>query len=338
MMRQPSIIKPAFRKPLLTSNLEHMRRTEWEMPRRSVVAYYKHMLLMLKVVDRMLETMAPVWDIVGVQPMNGPVGLVYRLKYTQTAEHSLRLEVVSNAVEARTQKMQTCLQLEAMQDMKALRGIDMEAEIVNALGCEAGDEVMDNIVTAIAKMAPVLYDHTISYDDTVEAKLGALLCKINKASNDIARLTRRGAGNIIVTTPLVAALLTKVPHIDFEPIPHSVAGNTALRYVGNIYFGKRGDQTRPVYKVYTSISAALLSENTNSLVVMYKGGSGECDTGLIYTPYIMLGSYGVTVDPTTFSPVMPFIHRSGMHAVDNDSLGNNTVNYMVKIDISFPTV
>ena len=69
-------------------------------------------------------------------------------------------------------------------------------------------------------------------------------------------------------------------------------------------------------------------------LVGYKG-PGEVDAAAFYCPYIPLMSSGVVIDPTTFEPVVSFMSRYGYVQLDNtaSSLGN-AGDYLSKINVN----
>jgi len=72
-------------------------------------------------------------------------------------------------------------------------------------------------------------------------------------------------------------------------------------------------------KIYVNTYAA----DTAKILVGYKG-TAESDAAAFYCPYIPLMSSGVVLDPTTFEPVVSFITRYGYVELSNtaSSLGN----------------
>lgn len=70
------------------------------------------------------------------------------------------------------------------------------------------------------------------------------------------------------------------------------------------------------------------------ILVGYKGGNGETDTGYFYCPYIPLMSSGVVVNPTTFQPVVSLMTRYGkaVFTQSETSLGNSA-DYYGKINV-----
>ena len=87
-------------------------------------------------------------------------------------------------------------------------------------------------------------------------------------------------------------------------------------------------------KVYVNSYA---TDNT-SILIGYKGGS-ESDAPAFYCPYIPLMSSGVVLDPSTFEPVVSFMTRYGYVELSNtaSSLGN-AADYLGKVGISYNNV
>jgi hypothetical protein len=83
-------------------------------------------------------------------------------------------------------------------------------------------------------------------------------------------------------------------------------------------------------KVYVNSYAA---DNT-SILIGYKGGS-ESDAPAFYCPYIPLMSSGVVLDPSTFEPVVSFMTRYGYVELSNtaSSLGN-AADYLGRVGIT----
>jgi hypothetical protein len=70
------------------------------------------------------------------------------------------------------------------------------------------------------------------------------------------------------------------------------------------------------------------------VLIGYKGAS-ESDAAAFYCPYIPLMSSGVVLDPATFEPVVSFMTRYGYVELNNtaSSLGN-AADYLAKVDLS----
>ena len=85
---------------------------------------------------------------------------------------------------------------------------------------------------------------------------------------------------------------------------------------------------------------AYLSDTSDSsqVLVGYKGSS-EADAAAFYCPYIPLMSSGVVLDPSTFEPVVGFLTRYGYVELSNtaSSLGN-AADYLGKVSITSANV
>jgi hypothetical protein len=80
------------------------------------------------------------------------------------------------------------------------------------------------------------------------------------------------------------------------------------------------------------------SDDNNQVLLGYKGTS-EADAAAFYCPYIPLMSSGVVLDPNTFEPVVGFLTRYGYVELNNtaSSLGN-AADYLGKVAITSATV
>ena len=80
------------------------------------------------------------------------------------------------------------------------------------------------------------------------------------------------------------------------------------------------------------------SSDDNQVLIGYKGAS-EADAAAFYCPYIPLMSSGVVLDPATFEPVVGFLTRYGYVELTNSasSLGN-AADYLGKVSITSANV
>ena len=87
-------------------------------------------------------------------------------------------------------------------------------------------------------------------------------------------------------------------------------------------------------KVYVNSYA----NDSTPVLIGYKGAS-ESDAPAFYCPYIPLMSSGVVLDPSTFEPVVSFMTRYGYVELSNtaSSLGN-AADYLGKVDITASAV
>ena len=80
------------------------------------------------------------------------------------------------------------------------------------------------------------------------------------------------------------------------------------------------------------------ASDTNPVLIGYKGAS-ESDAAAFYCPYIPLMSSGVVLDPSTFEPVVSFMTRYGYVELTNtaSSLGN-AADYLANVGITAANV
>lgn len=250
----------------------------------------------------------------------------------------VKLEVVSQAVEATTRKLQAGWTVEAMQDLKSQHGVDLESELSQVISAEIVQEIDSEILSDLLALAGTVatYDYsTIGAGPTyAPAYLGDRFANlgivINAVANEIARKTRRGAANFIVCSPMVVSILQSAGKSVFAPaISGSFKGPNNTMLVGTL------NGTIKVYSYLWNQVSGLGSAVNDTILVGYKGGNGETDTGYFYCPYIPLMSSGVIVNPVTFQPVVSMMTRYGKTAFTQTetSLGNSA-DYYGKISVA----
>jgi hypothetical protein len=341
--------------------------------------------VILPVIRRVMPTVIAN-EIVGVQPMTGPVGQIHtlRVRYastmtdqtaaatsvvageealspfkiavaysagargadnaatTQTAAQGysgaatatlegnggrqISVQILKQAVEAKTRKLQARWTFEAAQDAQAMHGIDVEAEIMAALAQEITAEIDQEILLSLRSLAQTEFTYnqaTVSGTATfVGDEHAALAVLINRVANLIAQRTRRGAGNWAVVSP---ASLTVLQSATTSAFARTTEGTfeapTNTKFVGTL-----NGAMRVFVDSYASDSTPVL--------VGYKGSS-EADAAAFYCPYIPLMSSGVVLDPTTFEPVVSFMTRYGYIELTNTASSfGNAGDYVGEISVA----
>ena len=91
-------------------------------------------------------------------------------------------------------------------------------------------------------------------------------------------------------------------------------------------------------RIYVDAYLADTGADDNQVLIGYKGPS-EADAAAFYCPYIPLMSSGVVLDPATFEPVVGFLTRYGYVELTNtaSSLGN-AADYLGKVSITSANV
>ena len=128
-----------------------------------------------------------------------------------------------------------------------------------------------------------------------------LLAAVNFAAQDIYKTTYRGAGNFIITSPLVAAMLHSAAKLE-GGLDQKEAGSLGASIQ---YKGRWAGQ----YDVYID---PLWPED--EILVGYKG-SNPMEGGYVYAPYIPLQMLPTVVNPDDFQPRKGLITRYGKTAI-----------------------
>jgi hypothetical protein len=339
--------------------------------------------VILPVIRRVMPTVIAN-ELVGVQPMTGPVGQIHtlRVRYASTMSdtslaatstvagdealspfkiatayssattvsagvpgssqtrytgadtsvlegsggRNISVQILKQAVEAKTRKLQARWTFEAAQDAQAMHGIDVEAEIMAALAQEITAEIDQEILLSLRTLAATEFTYnqaTVSGTATfVGDEHAALAVLINRVANLIAQRTRRGAGNWAVVS---SAALTVLQSATTSAFARTTEGTfeapTNTKFVGTLNGAMR---------VFVDSYAA----DTTPVLVGYKGSS-EADAAAFYCPYIPLMSSGVVLDPTTFEPVVSFMTRYGYIELTNTASSfGNAADYLGEIAVS----
>ncbi len=150
-----------------------------------------------------------------------------------------------------------------------------------------------------------------------------LIAVIQFASQDIYKTTWRGAGNFMVTSPFIAAMLWSAAKLE-GGAPKEAAGQLGnnITYKGK-WMGQFDVYVDPLYP-------------EDEILMGYKGSSAM-DSGFIYAPYVPLQMLPTITDPETFQPRKGLITRYGKVAVSPESrfyrviriIGANS-NYLIQ--------
>lgn len=251
----------------------------------------------------------------------------------------MSLEIIAQVVEAKSRKLQAGWTIEAMQDIKNQHGLDVESEMSKALSAEIVQEIDAEIINDLLALAGTVRSFDLadtSAPNYMPAYIGDrfsnLGATINAVANEIARKTRRGAGNFIVVSPMMVSVLQTAAKAAWTPaIEGSFKGPNNTMLVGTL------NGTIKVYSyLWNAAQPGLSAPNgTDKILVGYKGGNSETDAGYFYCPYVPIMSQGVITNPTTFQPVMSLMTRYGKVVfTDSDTSLANSADYYGRINVS----
>ena len=324
--------------------------------------------VILPVIRRVMPTVIAN-EIVGVQPMTGPVGQIHtlRVRYADsfddvtageealspfqiglgysgggstdkadatanlegTAGKRLSIQILKQTVEAKTRKLSARWTFEAAQDAQAQKGIDIEAEIMAELAQEITAEIDQEVLNSLRTLAGAA-ESDVQYDQNAVSGTATFVGDEHAA---LAVMINRAANKIAQRTRRGAGNFAVVS-------PHTL---TVLQSATTSAFARTTEGTfeaptntklvgtlNGAMKVYVD---AYASDSTDVLVG-YKGTS-EADAAAFYCPYIPLMSSGVVLDPSSFEPVVSFMTRYGYVELNNtaSSLGN-AADYLARVSVA----
>ena len=231
------------------------------------------------------------------------------------------------AVEAGTRRLGARWSVELEQDLKNMNGIDIDAEITNAMSYEIQAEIdREMIVRMIQSALNAGFGAGYSFWSPASAD-GRWLVERNRdfyqkliiEANRIAVRNRRGAANFIVATPRVCAILEMLPEFQWVPVQGDVStqpvGVAKVGSVGGRFSVYRDTRTEVQNTgVYGSQGYTPGYANGIEYALLGYKGSEFYDTGIIYCPYIPI-MVQRTIGPNDFAPRVGLLTRYGV--VDN---------------------
>ena len=336
-------------------------------------------------------------EIVGVQPMTGPVGLAFAMRYkyeatalgtssngsdgnatglsniagspdgkeigynylntTFTGTSSAKLsgdtafaglvedsgvaallsqfELTSNipqvtvsfektAVEAGTRRLAAKWSVELEQDLKNMNGIDIDAELTNAMSYEIQAEIDREMIarmiqTCLNAGAGVGYStwSAISADGRWSGERARdFYNRVVVEANRVAIRNRRGAANFIIATPRICAILETLPNFTWMPVTGSVntapVGIAKVGAVGGRFQIYRDTRTEAQStQSYANAGYASGRATTVDYALLGYKGPEYYDTGIVYCPYIPV-MVQRTIGPNDFSPRVGLLTRYGV--------------------------
>ncbi|PCJ96751.1 MAG: ATP-binding protein [Hyphomicrobiales bacterium] len=227
---------------------------------------------------------------------------------------------------------------EMAQDLKAIHGMEAEKELSDILSTELISDINREIVRSVYICAVEgaqtgtttagVYDlDTDSNGRWMGEKFAGLHFFLETEAHVIAKQTRRGRGNIIITSSNVASALRMAGTLKFNEAANKLnIDDTGVTFAGTLSGGT---------KVYIDPYAA-----ADFCVIGYKGANA-LDAGMFYCPYTPLQKVRA-VDSDAFTPKIGYKTRYAMaanpfskgSAVSNGALEANSNVYYRRVNIS----
>ena len=211
-------------------------------------------------------------------------------------------EIRQTQIGVESRKLKAEYSVEMYQDLKAMHGLNADEELMNIMAVEVQNELDREIVDKVNEWAAPAGDFKIGGTDGSGSgrfeleNMSHLGVKIANESREIARLTRRGAGNVLLVSPKVATVLEQIK--GYTPIDTN--SNVNATAVGVSVIGTFN-------KMKVIMDAFATSEYCT---VLYKGSDRRDAIGY-YAPYVPV-SFTRVVHPENGQPAIILNTRYGI--------------------------
>jgi hypothetical protein len=228
------------------------------------------------------------------------------------AEMAFSIEKV--AVTAVSRALKAEYSMELAQDLKAVHGLDAEQELSNILSAEILAEINREVVRTINYSAVAGAQKNTTTAGTFDLdtdsngrwsveKFKGLMFQIERDANELAKATRRGKGNIMITSSDVASALQMTGVLDYTP---ALNNNLQVDDTGNTFAGVLNGRIKVYIDPY-------FADASNQYYTLGYKGTSAFDAGLFYCPYVPLQMVRA-IGENTFQPKIGFKTRYGMVA------------------------
>ena len=247
----------------------------------------------------------------------------------------MAFSIEKSTVTAKSRALKAEYTMKLAQDLKAIHGLDAETELANILSAEILAEINREVVRTIYINAEKgASSNSGAINTTTEGvfdldtdsngrwsveRFKGLMFQVEREANTIAQRTRRGKGNILITSSDVASALQMAGVLDYTP---ALNNNLNIDDTGNTFAGVLNGR----YKVYIDPYAANQAAK-QYFVVGYKGTS-PYDAGMFYCPYVPLQMVRA-VGQDTFQPKIGFKTRYGIQANPFAEIGASGSNAVI---------
>jgi len=250
---------------------------------------------------------------------------------SQNSFAEMAFSIEKSTVTAKSRALKAEYTMELAQDLKAIHGLDAETELANILSAEILAEINREVVRTIYINSEIgaaagttntgIFDlDTDSNGRWSVERFKGLMFQVEREANTIAQRTRRGKGNILITSSDVASALQMAGVLDYTP---ALNNNLNVDDTGNTFAGILNGR----YKVYIDPYSANVNTAKQFFVVGYKGTS-QYDAGIFYCPYVPLQMVRA-VGQDTFQPKIGFKTRYGIQANPFAEAGAATANAVI---------
>jgi hypothetical protein len=205
---------------------------------------------------------------------------------------SVDLNITLQTVQAESRKLRARWTVEAVDDMRALHGMEVETEIVSTFSHEVMLEIDREIINDL--IAGAMHAASYAYVATTPGELETirkLITVIGAMSAQIHKTSGRAPANFLVVGPAVASLLDQLStHGDYASIEQPILQPSYGPVMANYGICRVGTLLRK-WTVYLNP----FQDETKILVGLK--GRGFIDAGYAYCPYVPLQVTPTFLDP-----------------------------------------
>ena len=200
----------------------------------------------------------------------------------------VQLDIAIQEIRAESRKLKSLASVEAADDLRALWGRDIDADLVahmsDEMTAEIDREIAGTALNAVEPLAVLDWDRATPSGVSDPEHLQSLVIRLSEASHLVHRRTQRAPCNWIITSSEIAALLDTMPGFASVDDGHVYQGGLMKGGVLNRKFVVYVDPLFP----------------QDEILMGYQGPS-ILDTGMIYSPYVPMEITPNFVDPNDFS-------------------------------------
>jgi hypothetical protein len=229
-----------------------------------------------------------------------------------TTMSAMGFEIQKASVEAKTRALKAGYTMELAQDLKAIHGLDAEAELANILSTEILAEINREMIERIFASSTTGGDFDADASASNlgarwgQEKFQALVYAIEKQANTIGIETRRGKGNFVIVSPNVGSALAASGYLNYGEAVKENGLNIDAQV--NTFAGVLNGGIKVYVDPYNSNASD--AANDAELIVGYRGAN-PYDAGIFYCPYVPL-TMVKAVGEEDFQPRIAFKTRYGM--------------------------
>ncbi len=238
----------------------------------------------------------------------------------------LAMKIVSGVVEAKTRKLAATWSNEVAEDMLNMQGIDINAEMVNGLSNQVGQDIDRQCLTEMNSAAIAgklgrtksVWNAALSDGRNQNERIGTLFTQVLLAARKIAINTRVGAGNFAIADNTVTSLLERVGEFGLDGSAAGIDGKAGISRAGTLRQGK--------IKLFTDTFGGDFINGRGYVMLGYKG-TDKYDSGIAYCPYVPIELTSIAAAHDDFNPRVGVRTRYGM--LDSLQGASNYYHYVM---------